>query len=242
LEARRHSGVRNSQTCAVRFRWRPLVAIFASIVACGFVLRVWSSSATENGRVETAGPASVDSPEKDEAPRPGSIQVTVDGRDVSPNEQQALQSFTQQLLSEAVASLVNQSADQFAEQLSLADKIETDLMLHALSSDEDSVACVYLVKPGDPAESPKAVALTIDGRTVVKFVRTFAAIDRPLAILTATTIVDGAPSITARILVHDSAHGWQELDHTTETREWEPQIEPENSARSAEPGIGAGSP
>src|SRR5215471_14162526 len=58
----------------------------------------------------------------------GTVAVTIDGKDATPEEQEAFTALAKKLLSDAIAKTVNEGVKELLEKLEITDPIEADLL------------------------------------------------------------------------------------------------------------------
>lgn len=71
------------------------------------------------------------------------------------------------------------------------------------SYDEDTVRSVYMIRPGARTKRPELVQVSIDDRPYIRLLRATGPVDRPVAFVTNTRIVEGAPSIQELYFVYE---------------------------------------
>jgi hypothetical protein len=135
----------------------------------------------------------------------GTITVTIDGREATPEEAEAFGALGKKLLSDAIHDAINEGFQRLLEKLDITDPIEIELFSVSFgpeTSRGDELWSVYLIRPGVETKEPRTIVLLRDGKPIVRFTRVTGAAERPIAIMSVTSLRDGRLSQTETLLVH----------------------------------------
>jgi hypothetical protein len=135
----------------------------------------------------------------------GTITVTIDGREATPEEAEAFGTFGKQLLSDAVAKAANKWWQELRQKLDINDPIETELLAEWLRSDPsggDVLSAVYVIRPAKETKVPRTIVLLRDGKPIVRYTRARAPVEHPVAIITQTFTKDGHLTQSESFLVY----------------------------------------
>jgi hypothetical protein len=120
----------------------------------------------------------------------GTISVTIDGREATPEEEAAFGAFAEDLLSKAVHKAVNNEAQEILrKRLEITDSIETDLLsvlVTAKNLSKDELRSVHLIRPAKEIKEPRTIVLSFSGKHLIRFTRATAPVEHPVAIITQT--------------------------------------------------------
>jgi hypothetical protein len=212
MKARRPITIHAEQGLCRQSRWWWMLAI----TALGAVLVVWLTRDISR-EVPIAADGSESSGSAREPRDTNGISVVVEGRELPAWEEDALRSFAEHVLSDVAAAVVNEALEQVARDLSLSDEIEKQLILGEIHGSDESVYSVFLTRPGDSARLPETAELRIDGHVAIRFVRLFARIERPTAIVVENAIAEGRPLSSERLLIYDDTGVWREVESAGDT-------------------------
>src|SRR5262245_1277053 len=90
--------------------------------------------------------------------RKGTIAVTIDGRDATPEETEAFVALTKKLLSDAIGKAINEASQELLKKLDVADPIDIDLFSISFgpeTSDGNELWTVYLIRPAKEIKEPR---------------------------------------------------------------------------------------
>jgi hypothetical protein len=161
---------------------------------------------------EAAPPAS----ESEAEAKGGSFTVTIDGREATPEEQEAFHASTRQLLSDAIVKTVNEFSRQFVEKLEINDPIEKELIpvLNAFGPNTTNTAelwSVDLIRPQKECKEPNTIVLLREGKPFFRFTRATGPGERPVAFMTVTSLKDGQLAQEELFLVYGSDGKWKQF-------------------------------
>lgn len=135
----------------------------------------------------------------------GTITVTIDGREATPEEAEAFGALGKNLLSDAIHKAINDGLQEFLKKLDIIDPIESDLFSVSFGNETsggDELWSVYLIRPSKETKAPRTTVLSRDGKPIIRFTRAIAPMERPLAIMTQTFTKDGHLTQRETFLVH----------------------------------------
>jgi hypothetical protein len=151
--------------------------------------------------------------------------ITVEGKGLPPEVKEAIAARVERLLTEAVDQAIREGWKEVCQKLKLADEIETSLFSQEFElggpDGENEVWSIYLIKPAKEARQPELTILKRDGKPVLRFTRAFAPMDRPVAIVTWTRVIDGRPVQSELMLVYEKDGKWKQHRGTERTEHLE---------------------
>jgi hypothetical protein len=143
----------------------------------------------------------------------GKITVIVDGREATPEEQEVFGALGKHLLSEAVARTVNEAQEQAFKKLDIIDPVETALFGASCGTrtfNGNELLSIHVIRPGKEGNEPQTIVLYRDGKSFVRFTRSSAAVARPVAVMTVTSLKDGRFDQEEWLLVYGSDDKWKQ--------------------------------
>ena len=168
-------------------RWLAYLAAALGLLAVGLSAFLWRPTEPrppgDPPAPRAAAPCAVE-------PSKGTIRVEAEG--LSPEEKQALGEFFHKLIEEALVQAISRSLEEMFRKLRIADEMEAKLLGAAHNRGPDDVPdgpfvwAIHLIRPGDATRTPETAEVSRDGRMTIRFIRAFAAVDRPLAVMTLT--------------------------------------------------------
>jgi hypothetical protein len=147
------------------------------------------------------------------------ISITVDGDHVTPEENAALAGAIRQIVSEAIANVLRERTVEMCRKLKISGDTEMALLgaLPTIGEVEGGAVSIYLLTPGKPGVEPNTIVLMVDKKPFIRLTRSNAPIERPTAIMTATSVVNGQPSISEWLLSYDEDGQWKKQRAITRT-------------------------
>jgi hypothetical protein len=144
----------------------------------------------------------------------GSVRVTIDGKDATPEEEAVWAAILNELLCQAIKEAVQQGMEEVCKKLNISDDMERKLIFRAFQmegqGDGEGTLSVYLIRPGKAFEMPQLIVLTADGKPFVRLTRVIGQVHRPLALVTGSWLVEGRPSFSEMFLVYDETGEWKQ--------------------------------
>lgn len=132
--------------------------------------------------------------------------ITVEGEGLTPEQKKAVATWGKQLLAEAIGRIIQEAHDK----LGITDEVEVSLFSALSKVDpQDGLVSVHLIKPGNGRDSPRTTVLVDDGKPCIRLTRAFAALERPVAVVTITAIVKGQPSVSEWFLSYEANGQWK---------------------------------
>jgi hypothetical protein len=148
--------------------------------------------------------------------------ITVEGDGLTPQEKQALAAGFKQLLSEAIIKGMQERMTEMSRKLGIADKVEADLLSALPEVGEEAkqmegLISIYLIRSGKPTDGPHTTVLAVDGKPLIRLTRALAAVEQPVALFTVTAVVNGQPSVSEWILIHQADGQWMKQQPSSRT-------------------------
>src|SRR5262249_18340655 len=87
----------------------------------------------------------------------GTITVTVDGREATPEEKEAFGALAKKLLSDAVHTAINEACQEFLKKLEITDPTEAELFSVSFgpeTSGGEELLSVCVIRPGNEIKEP----------------------------------------------------------------------------------------
>lgn len=149
------------------------------------------------------------------------ITVEIDGKAATPAEKEAFGALAKQLFSDAIGKAMQKSLVEMCRKLGIEDDVEGGL-LSALpkvgeAGPADALNSIYLIRPGKGSEPPQTIVLVVKDKPFIRLTRANAPVERPVAIVTVTTVKDGQPSISEWFLVHEADGKWKKQRASSRT-------------------------
>lgn len=149
----------------------------------------------------------------------GSITVEADG--LTQEQKKVVAAAFKQILSDAIGSAIQKGLVEAYEKLGIADKVEAELISALPKVGEagpgDGLMCIYLIRPGKATDGPSTTVLLVDDKPFIRLTRAVAAVQRPMAVITVTAVVNGQPSLSEWFLAHDAEGQWKKQRPTVRT-------------------------
>src|SRR5262249_27513688 len=139
--------------------------------------------------------------------------ITVEGVDWPPEVKEAIAAWMKRLLAEAVIEVARDGWKEVSQKLKIADEMEAKLLARAeldWPDGEEVVGSIYLIRPAKEVRNPECIVLKIDGKPFLRFTRAAAPVDRPVALVSSTAVVDGRPVQSEALLVYEKAGEWKQ--------------------------------
>lgn len=195
-------------------RWLACFVLFLGLLAAviaGYFLGRADASVQAEGRSPDAplAPAALE-PARSRPPK-----VTVDGKAVPPDEAEAIEGAFRELMGRAFAAAVNKAAKDMAQALQLNGNMEHELLENLPRFGPDApdegpfLVAIHLIQPGVPVNPPKMVEARFGEWGTIRLNRETAAVDRPVAVMTLTYVVDGRLIQRDKFLVWGTDGKWK---------------------------------
>jgi hypothetical protein len=208
-------------------RWLVYLTVALLLLATG--LGIYSSmQATEHPAPAIARPAEPGPTKRAAAPAPlappqGALTVEAEGLTLW--QKQALGEGFRKLISDAIHEAISKSAEDLYRKLGIADDMESKLVGAVNTWDPQPkpdgpfVLAFYLIRPGKSDQAPATVEVTAGEGYTIQYTRAFAAVDRPLAVMTLTNSNSGRLTQREQFLVYGPDNEWRATPpkRTTET-------------------------
>lgn len=138
--------------------------------------------------------------------------VTVDGKDVTPEEKELLTNMAKELFSKALGEATKKVFSEILQKLDISSEEELTL-LYALPEVEeaelvDGPMSIYLIKPGKFSDGSQTIVWAVEGEPFIRLTRASGPVNRPVAIITVTGVLNGQPVISEWVLVYNKDGKW----------------------------------
>ncbi len=146
----------------------------------------------------------------------GTITVTIDGREATPEEQEVFSALGRKLLSDAVHKALNKVCQEIFKKLDITDPIEAKLFSGSFgpfgpeTGKGDQLWSVHMIRSGKEDKDPHTIVLYSDGKPCLRFTRSAGPVERPVAIMSVTTLKDGSLAQAEMVLVYGSDGNWKQ--------------------------------
>jgi hypothetical protein len=135
-------------------------------------------------------------------------------------EQKALGAFAEKLFTDALNNALKEGREKLLKKLEITDPMEAALFSGSLvpepsNSDEKLgevvLWSVYLVQPGKETKEPRTIALLLEGKPFIRFTRTTAPVDSPMAVMSMTGTMDGRLTQSEILLIYTRDRKWKKF-------------------------------
>jgi hypothetical protein len=144
----------------------------------------------------------------------GTITVTdIDGRELPPEEQEAIGAWFKKRLSDAVVKALNEGIKDLLEELDINDPMEAELLSVKFGPEKttgDELWSVYLIRPGGEIKEPRTIVLLRQGKPSVRFTRMSAPVERPIAVMSVTGFKDQHLAQIETCFVYGTDEKWKQ--------------------------------
>jgi hypothetical protein len=113
--------------------------------------------------------------------------ITVEAEGLPQAAKDAVAEAARGALAEAIHKAIQEGVEELFQKLTISDDIEKQLLLGTYDwgrpEEENDSWRIILIRPGDTSRAPVMIELVKEGRTVIRFTRIYAGVERPVAII-----------------------------------------------------------
>jgi hypothetical protein len=193
---------------------RTLVLVLLGLVITGCWTREAATETRDRSAPIQPRPSETASPDV-----PGTI--TVEAAGLTAEEKRMFADAFKDLLTKAIGEVIQEGIDRAIRELELSDEAELKLLGALPKVGEgaaiDDIMSVYLIRPGKTVAQPRQVIFQKDGKPWLRFTRTTGPVERHIAIVSSSAVVDGKLTIVEWIMVYDPDGDWKKKQPTTKT-------------------------
>ena len=139
--------------------------------------------------------------------------ITVEAEGLPPEAKGVIADAIKNILSDAIHLGIQENVAKLYEQLKISDDVERRLLGGRYewgSPDEaNDTWGIFLIRPGDAPRVLETIELLEDGRPVLRFTRTFARVEKPIAIMTRSRVAKGRVSQVELLLTYGTDGKWE---------------------------------
>jgi hypothetical protein len=214
-------------------RWLVYTGLILGVVAMGLAgYRLGRAQERDSADGRSPDPAQTPAPPAvvGQVPARGSLPagpadgtITVEADDLPPEVKQALADHFRKVLAEAFAEAIQKSMEELHRKLRIADDLERKLWAAADCRDRLEgepefdrngpwVWAVHLIRPGPPDRLTETVEVTGEKPMTIRWMRGFAPVERPVAVVTFTWTHRGELRQREKVLVYGRDNEWRAAD------------------------------